>query len=155
MVNYKRNGKVLKIMIDYNETDFSALLIKKSLNVLIVDDEEIIRIFLSAAIKHAGGTVFEAENGSKALQIFDNNPIDIILMDLSMPEMDGFEAIRLIKNRSQTFIPIISINGFDDETILTRALAKGADDLLTKPVSPPILISKMNAMIRIKETIQQ
>jgi len=142
-------------MNNYDPKSWSTMFIHSHLNVLIADDEEIIRIFLKAAVEHAGGNVFEADNGKQALDIFHNNAIDIILMDLSMPEMDGFEAIHMIKKQSQSFIPIISINAFDDDDILSKALAFGADDLIIKPVSPLLLIAKMNAMIRIKEIIQQ
>jgi signal transduction histidine kinase len=98
-----------------------------------------------------GATIFEAENGQEAIEIFEKTPLDIILMDLNMPVMNGFEAILLIREKLQDkFIPIITVNAFNDDKILQQALECGADDYLVKPVNFEVLISKINSMIRIK-----
>ncbi|MBF0453128.1 MAG: response regulator [Candidatus Magnetomorum sp.] len=129
---------------------------KEKLRVLIVEDELISRTILREMVKRFGGIVYEAENGKEALNLMEHTIVDIILMDLCMPVMDGFEASRKIKKRAgDTFLPIISINAFDDDATLTKALACGADDFLAKPVSTAILISKINTMMRIKKIYEE
>ncbi len=129
---------------------------KKGLHVLVVDDDDIIRLILRDMIQSMGGVVFEAENGKKAIEHYETNEIDIILMDISMPVMNGFETIPVIKKMDcNCFIPIIAINAFNDETILAKALTCGADDFVPKPISSTVLIAKINAMMRFKEIYEK
>ena len=122
-----------------------------NMQILIVDDEQIFRIILKDILEDTGATIFEAENGQEALDVFNKTPLDIILMDLNMPVMNGFEAISKIREQLQgTFIPIITVNAFNDEKILKQALECGADDYLVKPVNYEVLISKINSLMRIK-----
>jgi len=126
-------------------------LLYNNLQILIVDDEYILRMILKDILEGNGATIFEAENGQEAVDIFEKNALDIILMDINMPVMNGFEAITIIREKlQQVFIPIITINAFDNDKILQQALECGADDYLVKPVNFEVLISKINSLIRIK-----
>jgi signal transduction histidine kinase len=133
-----------------NKTNWAQLL-HNNLQILIVDDEPVFRMIIKDILEDSGATIFEAENGQEAIDIFDKTPLDLILMDLNMPVMNGFEAISLIREKLQDkFIPIITVNAFNDEKILQQALECGADDYLVKPANYEVLISKINSMIRIK-----
>jgi signal transduction histidine kinase len=136
---------------DQDKTNWAKLL-QNNLQILVVDDEPIFRMIIKEILEDNGATIFEAENGQEAIDIFDKTPLDIILIDLSMPVMNGFEAIAIIREKLQhKFIPIITVNAFDNEKILQQALECGADDYLVKPVNYEVLISKINSMIRIKK----
>jgi len=124
----------------------------KNLQILLVDDDEVIRFIIKEILEMQGVTVYEAGNGQEAIDIFDKTHLDIILMDINMPIMNGFEAIAIIREKLQDkFIPIITVNAFNDEKILQQALNCGADDYLVKPVDNDVLITKINSMLRIKD----
>lgn len=115
---------------------------KKS--ILIADDELHNFIILEKVLEKTGIAIFHAENGEKAVNLFKENPeIDIILMDIRMPEMGGLEATKYIRSVNRN-IPIIAFTAFalsDDEAI---ALEFGCDDYISKPVRPEYLLKKIN-----------
>ncbi|MCZ7674502.1 MAG: response regulator [Chloroflexi bacterium] len=114
--------------------------------ILIVDDEARMRRFIRMNMELEGFQVLEAENGVKALdQIRKFNP-DLILMDVMMPEMDGFETLRLLREIST--VPVILLTVKSDEEDKIRGLGLGADDYITKPFSPRELNSRVNAVVR-------
>ncbi len=114
--------------------------------ILIVDDEARMRRFIRMNMELEGFQVLEAENGVKALdQIRKFNP-DLILMDVMMPEMDGFETLRLLREIST--VPVILLTVKSDEEDKIRGLGLGADDYITKPFSPRELNSRVNAVMR-------
>jgi len=124
---------------------------QKNLKILVVDDEPVNRMIISALVKNSGATSHQAENGKIAVDFCKNSPVDLVLMDLNMPVMNGFDATLAIKKiAGDKFIPIIIITTYDDNTILAKAQAYGADDFMVKPISPDVLLSKINAMIRLK-----
>ena len=114
--------------------------------ILIVDDEARMRRFIRMNMELEGFQVVEAENGLVALdQIRKFNP-DLVLMDVMMPEMDGFETLRLLREISTT--PVILLTVKSDEEDKIRGLGLGADDYITKPFSPRELNSRVNAVLR-------
>ena len=114
--------------------------------ILIVDDEARMRRFIRMNMELEGFQVIEAENGLVALdQIRKFNP-DLILMDVMMPEMDGFENLRLLREIST--VPVILLTVKSDEEDKIRGLSLGADDYITKPFSPRELNSRVNAVLR-------
>jgi two-component system KDP operon response regulator KdpE len=114
--------------------------------ILIVDDELRKRRFIRMNMELENYQVIEAENGIKALdQIRQHNP-DLIIMDVMMPEMDGFETLQLLREIST--VPVILLTVRDDEEDITRGLALGADDYITKPFSPRVLTSRVAAVLR-------
>ena len=114
--------------------------------ILIVDDEARMRRFIRMNMELEGFQVIEAENGLVALdQIRKYNP-DLILMDVMMPEMDGFETLRLLREIST--VPVILLTVKSDEEDKIRGLGLGADDYITKPFSPRELNSRVNAVLR-------
>jgi len=114
--------------------------------ILIVDDELRMRRFIRMNMELEGYQVIEAENGIRALdQIRQFNP-DLTVMDVMMPEMDGFETLKLLREIST--VPVILLTVRDDEEDITRGLALGADDYITKPFSPRVLTSRVAAVLR-------
>jgi two-component system KDP operon response regulator KdpE len=114
--------------------------------VLIVDDELRMRRFIRMNMELEQYQVIEADNGIKALdQIRQHNP-DLVIMDVMMPEMDGFETLKLLREIST--VPVILLTVRDDEEDITRGLALGADDYITKPFSPRVLTSRAAAVLR-------
>jgi DNA-binding response OmpR family regulator len=114
--------------------------------ILIVDDELRMRRFIRMNMELEGYQVIEAENGIQALdQIRQFNP-DLVVMDVMMPEMDGFETLELLREIST--VPVILLTVRADEEDITRGLALGADDYITKPFSPRVLSSRVGAVLR-------
>lgn len=114
--------------------------------ILIVDDEARMRRFIRMNMELEGFQAVEADNGMVALdQIRKHNP-DLVLMDVMMPEMDGFETLRLLREIST--VPVILLTVKSDEEDKIRGLGLGADDYITKPFSPRELNSRVNAVLR-------
>lgn len=117
--------------------------------ILIVDDEEDIREILAFNLEKEGCVVAQAKDGLEALHIIENFYPDIILLDLSMPVMDGFECCRKIReNRAFDNIRILVLTARGDEDTHIRALELGGDDFVSKPVAIKVLISRIKALVR-------
>lgn len=125
------------------------------MKILIVDDDKTNLLVLSAMLRKEGYEVISASNGLEAVTTFENEHPDLILMDVMMPEMDGYQATRIIKDKSKNdFIPVIFITAVTDENALAQCVESGGDDFLTKPYSRVILNSKINSFSRIKQLYQ-
>lgn len=122
------------------------------MKVLVVDDEQANRLILQAMLKKNGHLVIEACNGEEAVKLFEQEQPDIVLMDVMMPVMDGYEATRRIKRlTSTTFVPVIFLTAITDEDALVECISSGGDDFLTKPYNRTILHAKIAAMERIRQ----
>ncbi len=122
------------------------------MKILIVDDDRANRLILSAYLKKDGYTVVAAENGLEAIGIFQSEGPDLILMDVMMPVMDGYEATRRIKMMTvDKFIPIIFLTAMTDEKALSQCVEVGGDDFLTKPYNRTILKAKIDALERVSQ----
>ncbi|MDJ0990301.1 MAG: response regulator [Desulfobacterales bacterium] len=121
----------------------------KQAHILVVDDDEIIRIAASASLSEAGFEVTEAENGVQALQILENAQPDIILLDVMMPEMDGFATARAIRQLAGCeMIPILIMTALEDLDSINKAYDAGATDFVTKPLNWVILVQRVRYMTR-------
>ncbi len=114
--------------------------------ILVVDDEKHIRTLIRKYAFFEGHTVFEAENGLKAIDMCRNNVYDIIIMDIMMPELDGFSACREIRKFSNTPILILSARGEEYDRI--NGFEVGVDDFVVKPFSPKELMLRVNAIMK-------
>ncbi len=115
--------------------------------VLVVDDEPPIRRFLRTSLSAQGYHVLEAETGGEALDLIDRNSPDVVVLDLGLPDMDGVEAIRRLRDRGLT-IPIVVLSSRTDETGKVQALDLGADDYVTKPFGMDELLARLRAALR-------
>lgn len=114
--------------------------------ILVVDDEARMRRFIRMNMELEGYQIIEADNGIVALdQIRQYNP-DLVVMDVMMPEMDGFETLKLLREIST--VPVILLTVKSDEEDKIQGLGLGADDYITKPFSPRELISRITAVLR-------
>ncbi|VAW70065.1 response regulator receiver modulated serine phosphatase [hydrothermal vent metagenome] len=119
------------------------------IKILVVDDDATNRLVLSALLKDFCFISVEAINGEEAVKIVEEQYIDIILLDVMMPVMDGYEAAKIIKSQHKRFIPIIFLTAMTDEGALVKCIDSGGDDFLTKPYSHTLLKSKIDSMLRI------
>jgi two-component system KDP operon response regulator KdpE len=114
--------------------------------ILIVDDERAIRRFLKAGLSSHGFEVIEADHGEEALNLAATQNPDVIILDLGLPDMDGVEVTRRL--REWTPIPIIILSVRDQEAEKIRALDVGADDYLTKPFGVGELVARIRVALR-------
>jgi len=115
-------------------------------SILIVEDEESLRKFISRNLSARGFQVYTAGNGLEALALFESKSLDLIILDVMMPNMDGLETCRRIRQVST--IPIIVLTALDEESDKVAALDQGADDYLTKPFGIEELLARIRAMLR-------
>lgn len=116
--------------------------------ILIVDDSPTEIHVLSSILEKMGHTVLTAENGEDGIAKAKENRPDLILMDVVMPGMNGFQATRqLTKDPETSSIPIIIVTTKDQETDRVWGLRQGAKDYLTKPVEEAVLVDKVNALL--------
>ena len=114
--------------------------------VLVVDDELAIRRFLRASLPAQGYQIFEAESGEQALRAVATERPDLIILDLGLPDLDGVEVTRRLREWSRVPVLILSVRGHEDEKI--AALDAGADDYLTKPFGIGELLARMRVAMR-------
>jgi two-component system cell cycle response regulator len=122
-----------------------------SARILVVDDVPANVKLLEARLSAEYFDVITASNGAEALAIAARAECDIILLDVMMPDMDGFEVCRRLKSNPAThFIPVVMITALDSPADRVRGLDAGADDFLTKPVSDIVLIARVRSLTRLK-----
>ncbi len=120
----------------------------KSARILVVDDIEANRGVLERRLRREGHTVVCAENGKLALAKLKEGGFDIVLLDVMMPEMDGFETLDRIKSFPDTRdIPVIMISALDDIASIIRCIERGAEDYLPKPFDPVLLRARISACL--------
>lgn len=115
--------------------------------VLVVDDEPAIRRLLRTALDAAGYRVEEAENGKAALDAMSRKPADIIVLDLGLPGMDGFDVLSALRAKGST-VPVVVLSSRTDESGKVRALDMGADDYVSKPFGVEELLARLRAALR-------
>ena len=114
--------------------------------ILVADDEKNIREVISYALEAAGYEVLCAGDGVQALQILKRERVDLIILDVLMPEMDGLSVCRELRRESET--PVIFLSSRGEEADRIGGLEMGGDDYLTKPFSPRELVSRVRAVLR-------
>jgi len=122
-------------------------------NILIVDDEEDVMELIRYNLAKEGFNCDAAYSGRQALQKAQAVLPNLILLDLMLPEIDGLEVCRRLKSSSQTeHIPIVMVTAKSDEADIVAGLELGADDYITKPFSPKVLLARVRAVLRRKTT---
>ena len=119
--------------------------------VLVVDDEEPTRQFLTRVLEREGYVVHHATNGRAALQAIDSTEPDVVVLDVVLPEIDGFEVCRRVRSEPRSRLtPIIMVTGFDAQTERVHGLSAGADDFLAKPFDIYELVARVRSLARVK-----
>lgn len=116
------------------------------INILVVEDEKNIRDVIKAYLSKEGYKVFTAQDGERALEVFEDQDIHLIILDLMLPKLSGEEVCTYLRAKSD--VPIIMLTAKVDEDAKIEGLAIGADDYVTKPFSPRVLVSRIKALLR-------
>jgi DNA-binding response OmpR family regulator len=114
--------------------------------ILAVEDDERIRSALKLALEDEGWTVEAAASGEDAIDAFERHPSDVVLIDIMLPGIDGFELCRTIRRTSD--VPIVMVTARNDTHDIVAGLEAGADDYLTKPFAPKELSARIRALLR-------
>lgn len=124
---------------------------KKTESILVVEDDSINRILLTTCLNQEGYTIRTAENGRQALDMLDREPFDLMVLDLLMPEMDGFEVLEWIKTRPGLHhLPVIVVSGEEDMKSIVRCIEMGATDYISKPCEPALLRTRVKASLAMR-----
>ncbi len=115
-------------------------------NILIVEDEKNMQDIIAEYMQRGGHTCFTADDGIDALMILKNNPMDLMILDIMMPNLDGFSVCKVAREMSN--LPIIMLTAKGSEEDKLKGYNLGADDYMTKPFSPKVLLAKANALLR-------
>lgn len=116
------------------------------MSVIVADDDADLRALVSFTLTRNGFQVIAVADGTSALAAFEREQPELIVLDINMPDRNGYEVCRMIRSRSRT--PILMLSARDQEDDLVTALDSGADDYLTKPFSPRTLIARTRALLR-------
>ena len=131
--------------LDGHENEFGRA------RILIVDDNEINRDMLSRRLKKLGHDYLMAENGEQALAMLEQHRFDLVLLDIMMPKMNGYEVLEAIReDRKKRNIPIIVVSALDDMDSVIKCIEYGAEDYLTKPFNAVLLKARINASLEKK-----
>src|SRR5712692_84525 len=114
--------------------------------ILVVDDEPRMTKFVRMNLELEGYRVAEASNGLEALQKVKNDLPDLVILDVNMPELDGFETLKMIRQTGNVPVVMLTVKGDEEDRI--KGLELGADDYVTKPFSPRELASRVKAVLR-------
>ncbi|HPD46861.1 MAG TPA: response regulator [Anaerohalosphaeraceae bacterium] len=125
---------------------------KTTPTVLVVDDNQQNLELLLAYLEDVDCKTISATDGIQALEMIKNNPPDLILLDVMMPRMSGFEVCRQIKNDPKTDdIPVIMVTALNELGDIERAISSGTDDFLSKPINKWELLTRVRTMLRLKD----
>jgi len=114
--------------------------------LLIVDDDPSVREVLALYLTQAGFEVHEAEDGHGAVQAMSSQPADLVLLDIMLPGLDGYEVYRTLRERSD--VPILFLTARDEDVDRILGLELGADDYITKPFNPREVTARVKAVLR-------
>ncbi|MFB5251358.1 response regulator transcription factor [Bacillus mycoides] len=124
-----------------------------SKNILIVEDEDILREILKDYFLSEQYKVLEARDGKEALALFEEEEVDLVILDIMLPELDGWSVCRRIRKTSQVPIIMLTARVDEDDTLLGFEL--GADDYVTKPYSPPILLARAKRLLESRKALKE
>ncbi len=129
---------------------------RETLLALVVDDDAVNRLLACAALESAGWNVKEAENGREALEAFQRLQPDVVLLDVMMPEMDGYATCAALRKLPEgTDTPVLIMTGLDDYNSITQAYDAGATDFLTKPLNGLLLTHRVRYIVRSSLVVQE
>jgi len=125
-------------------------------NVLVVDDNEVNRDLLARRVKRQGHKVVGASNGFEALEMMRSQPFDLVLLDIMMPQMNGYQLLETLKeDKKLRHIPVVMVSAVEDIDSIVRCIELGAEDYLSKPFNPVLLKARINACLEKKRLRDQ
>src|SRR6266571_2898289 len=115
-------------------------------SVLVIDDDPVTRQMLAGTLEQEGHQVTTTENGARGLELIRSKSFDVVILDVIMPEMDGYRVLEELKGDAELrHIPVIMVTAVDDMDSAVRCIELGADDYLSKPIDPVVLRARINA----------
>ena len=111
--------------------------------ILVVDDHAPIRKVIRRHLELAGYSVAEASSGKEALMMIGKEPIQLVLLDVMMPNLDGIEVCKLVRNGKTSLLPVVMVSAHGTSLMVKRARQSGANDFLVKPFSKKLLLEKV------------
>ena len=126
---------------------------RRGSRILVVDDKERIREMLQRRLESEGYEPLLVDNGEEALHILDEETVDLVLLDIMMPEFDGFQVLEAIRDENDIAeLPVIMLTARSEEEDIVRALDQGANDYLTKPVNFDIALARVRTQVELKKS---
>lgn len=119
------------------------------MKILVVDDDRELQGLISFALRQAGYLPIEAGDGLRAVQLFEAEQPDLVILDINLPGLNGFEVCRRLRAQAATPIMMLTVNNTEEDEV--KGLDLGADDYLTKPFSPRTLLARVRALLRRRE----
>jgi DNA-binding response OmpR family regulator len=123
-----------------------------SVQLLVIDDDSAVTDLLSLLLRSHGFEVVATNNSTEGLTIIRDNSPDVVILDLMMPDMDGWQICKAVREFSQ--VPIIILSALNDPSMIASVLDAGADDYLTKPTPSRVLIAHINRLINRTGSVQ-
>lgn len=125
------------------------------LRILVADDDDAARLVLKEMLEHQGHRVMAAASGPEALRVFMREKPDLVLMDVMMPGLDGYQTVEYLRELSgDSFVPVVFVTALQDEAALSRCIASGGSDFLVKPFNQEILKAKIDGFARLRRMLQ-
>src|SRR5438105_12062829 len=125
-------------------------------SILVVDDDPVVRSLMRATLKTDGFTVFEAADGEEGCRLYEEQRPDLLLVDLIMPRMDGYELCRILRSRPESaYVPIVVATSLDDVPSIARAYDAGATDFIPKPVNWLVLNHRIRYILRASRAFEE
>lgn len=115
-------------------------------HIMVVDDDQDTLKIISRTLELEGYAVSTAADGQTALTLIEERSPDLVILDIMIPELDGFQVLELLRERSN--VPVIMLTAQRDPILVHKALAFGADDYVTKPFRPLVLVARVHAKLR-------
>jgi len=133
-------------------TQDSSLISNQNLHILVVDDDWMNREVLEAYLQTQHYRVSSAANGKDALRIADDDVPDLLMLDVMLPDMSGFDVCRLIKQGDKTkFVPVVMVTALESDDDRLKAIEAGADDFVTKPFNSLLMLTRVKSLLRLKK----
>jgi len=123
-------------------------------HILVVDDDKNTRILLKAVLENEKYTVFTAENGEAALEVMDQEHIDLVILDIMMPKMDGYEFTQMLRENHNT-LPILMISAKHMPEDKRKGFIVGTDDYITKPIDEEEMLLRIKALLRRAQIVNE
>jgi DNA-binding NarL/FixJ family response regulator len=128
----------------------------KALRVLVIDDDLVTRQTIEAQLHQEAFDLRSISGGVEALEMLDTEPVDLVICDLMMPEVDGYAVTRAFKAHSEwRFVPIIVLTALSSPEAIVAGLEAGADELVTKPIEGAVLRARARSMLRVRQTYRR
>ncbi|MEO8410727.1 MAG: diguanylate cyclase, partial [Propionivibrio sp.] len=125
-------------------------------HILLVDDDDMIRLMAAESLRHAGLTVTDVDSGEAALQLFEENHFDLVLLDVMMPGIDGYTVCQGIRQHPRgNWLPILMLTGLNDNESIERAYDAGATDFITKPINWLLLTQRVRYGLRTSRAVRE